>query len=131
MSFHRLAGLALACGLLCAPLGACSTPGSPAAPATAAQTAQRAMLMAETAFNVAATAELNAKGTGVLAGDRAVRADAIRHQAYAALLALRATYAAGRSPDVASFLLLTNQLLMLAGKSPVDVSIPTIPTIQP
>lgn len=122
----RLATARLAAALLCAPLGACVTAGVPAA-TTPAQTAQRAMLTAETAFNVAATAELDAKAMGLLTGEKAARADQARRDAYQALLGLRAIYAAGRTPDTVSFLALTNQLLVLAGKPPVVV--PNVPTL--
>lgn len=123
----KLTPIAAAILLACAAplsLAGCATP----APATAAQSAQRAMLAAETAFNLAATAELDAKATGVLTGDNAVKADAIRRQAYQVLLSLRAVYAAGRAPDVMSLLVLTNQLLVLAGKAPVPVIVPSVPT---
>lgn len=125
---RRLAGWALAAVFLCAPLGACNTLSSPPAQAlTPAQVAQRAMLTAETAFNVAATAELDAKALGLLKGEKAARADQIRKDAYTTLLGLRAVYAAGQTPDATSLLVLTNQLLVLAGKPPVVV--PTVPTL--
>lgn len=125
---RRLIGCALAAAFLCAPLGACVTrPATPAEALTPAQVAQRAMLAAETAFNVAATAELDAKAMGILKGAQAVRADQVRKDAYTTLLGLRAVYAAGQTPDATSLLILTNQLLALAGKPPVVV--PTVPTI--
>lgn len=120
---------ALAAVLICtAPMAltACATRAGPSV--TAHQTAQRAMLAAETAFNVAATAEIDAKATGILVGDNAVKADAIRKQAYQVLLSLRAVYAAGKTPDLTSLLLLTNQLLILAGQTPPVVSVPVVPT---
>lgn len=118
--------------LLCAgpmALSACTPPSAAKAQLTAAQAAERAMLAAETAFNVAATAELDAKATGILAGDNVTKADAIRKQAYQVLVGLRAVYAAGKTPDLASLLLLTNQLLALSGKTPPAVAVPSIPTI--
>lgn len=123
----RLLSVALAAAMLCAPLGACSTMGGLPAATTPAQTAQRAMLTAETAFNVAATAELDAKAMGLLTGDKLTKADQMRHDAYQALLGLRAVYASGATPNAAGFLILTNQLLILAGKAPVVV--PNIPTL--
>lgn len=129
MKLHALAAvLALACAPVC--LSACSTTsGAVSAPTTPAQAAQRAMLAAETAFNVAATAELDAKGTGLLTGASAAKADAIRHQAYTALLAARATYALGQTPDPTALLLLTNQLLALAGQTVPAVAVPVVPTL--
>lgn len=103
--------------------------GSPAAAITPAQAAQRTMLAAETAYNVAATAELDAKGAGLLKGDNAVRADAIRKQAYQVLLGLRSTYSLGKTPDAAALLTLTNQLLALAGQPIPTVAAPIVPTL--
>lgn len=128
----RLATLGAAVALACAPLAlsACSTTsGAASTVTTPAQAAQRAMLAAETAFNVAATAELDAKGTGLLKGDNAVKADALRHQAYTVLLAARATYALGQTPDPTALLLLTNQLLALAGQTVPAVAVPVLPTL--
>lgn len=117
-------------------LSACATPGpigpGGANPPTVAQTSTRAMLAAETAFNVAATAELDAKSVGLLTGDNAVKADNIRRQAYAVLLTLRAAYQAGRTPDSASLLILTNQLLLLSGKQPGAIPpVAPLPTLHP
>jgi len=129
----KLTALAAALALVCAPLAlsACVHPGPGASrPLTPAQAAQRAMLTAETAFNVAATAQLDAKAVGLLTGEEAARADQIRKDAYQALLAVRAVYAAGQAPDLTSLLLLTNQLLALAGKQPVPtVPVPNVPTL--
>lgn len=127
----KLPALAAALALACAPLAlsGCATPSGTSTATTPAQAAQRAMLAAETMFNVAATAELDAKGAGLLAGANAVKADAIRHQAYTVLLAARATYALGQSPDPAALLLLTNQLLLLAGQTVPAVAVPVVPTL--
>lgn len=132
MKLKLLAGPVLALALA-GGLAACSTtamPGQP--PASVHQVATKAMLAAETAFNVSATAELDAKSVGLLTGDNAVKADATRKQAYAVLVGLRAVYAAGQSPDLASLLVLTNQLLVLVGKTPVPVpTVVPVPTLQP
>ncbi len=117
-------------------VSACATPGLDGPPGanapSAAQTATRAMLAAETAFNVAATAELDAKSVGLLTGANAERADGIRRQAYAALLTLRAVYQAGKTPDSTSLLVLTNQLLLLSGKTPGAVpQVAPLPTVHP
>lgn len=127
----RLSALAVAVALACAPLAlsGCATPSGASTATTPAQAAQRAMLAAETVFNIASTAELDAKGTGLLTGAAAVKADAIRKQSYQVLLRLRAAYAAGQSPDLVSLLLLTNQLLALAGQQVPAVAMPVVPTV--
>jgi len=122
----------LAAALLCAaPLAACGTTpaASPPSAASVQSAAQKAMLAAETAFNVAATAELDAKGTGILSGQNAVKADAIRKEAYQVLVGLRTVYAAGKTPDLGALLALTNQLLTLSGHTPAAVAPPAIPTL--
>jgi predicted small secreted protein len=127
----RAVALAAVILLACAPsLSGCATTSAAGSTAvTPAQAAQRAMLAAETAFNVAATAEIDAKGTGLLKGDNAAKADGIRKQAYTVLVGLRATYALGKSPDPVALLLLTNQLLMLAGQPVPTVATPIVPTL--
>lgn len=129
MTRRLRAGLAAALAICCAPLAGCVTPPGPPVAVTPAQAAARAMLTAETAFNVSATAQLDAKAVGLLTGEEAAKADRIRKDAYTALLALRAVYATGRTPDLTSLLLLTNQLLALAGHPPAAVSIPNVPTL--
>lgn len=124
----------VALALIC--LSACAAPGPTGPvtgnPPTAAQASTRAMLAAETAFNVAATAELDAKSVGLLTGDKAVRADNLRKQAYAVLLTLRAAYQAGKAPDSASLLILTNQLLLLSGQTPGAIpQVAPLPTVHP
>ena len=107
---------ALAAALLCAApmaLSACAT-----AP-NVRDNATKAMLAAEATFNTAATAEEAAKASGLLAGDNAAKADAIRHQAYAALLAMRVAYKAGQAPDATQLITLANDLLAAAGKPPL------------
>lgn len=88
-------------------LAACATP-------SAHRTAEQAMLTAETAFNVAAQAELDAKAAGLLSPAQAAQGDDIRHKAYSALLVARAAYAAGNVPNVGAVTALTEPLLNLA-----------------
>lgn len=78
--------------------------------------AEKVLIGAEGAYNAAASAELDAKGSGVLKGAALTRADDLRHQGYQALLAARTAYNAGAAPDVASITALTTQLLALVPK---------------
>lgn len=122
---------ALALALTASGLAGCATaPGPTPAGAHAITPATRAMLAAESAFNAAATAELDAKSTGLLSGDKAAQADAIRKQAFEALKIARLAYQVGQTPDLVGILLLTNQLLALAGKPPVVAPVVApIPTL--
>ena len=127
---RKLPALVAVALIACTPfsLAACAS-RPPAVALSPAQVASRAMLAAETAFNVAATAELDAKGVGLLTGEKAEEADRIRKDAYQVLLALRAAHAAGETPNLTSLLVLTNQLLALSGKPVPTVPMPNVPTL--
>ena len=103
-------------------LSACVHAGG--ATATPHQVAEEVMVSAESAYNVAATAEVEAKAAGLLTGTKATQADQIKAQAYAALKAMRIVYANGGTPDATQLLSFTNDLLAAAGKPtvPADAS---------
>lgn len=123
----RLITAALAAVCMSAVLAGCASTGS--ANLTPAKVSEDTLLAAESAFNVAATAEEDAKASGVLAGAKATKADADRHQAYQVLLTLRAAYKAGQTLDPTALLALTNDMLTLAGKAPVPANAPTVGSV--
>ncbi len=94
-----------AAGLCSLSLTACATLGG--------SSPEKALLSAETAFNVAATAERDFCPDGVPKTAQCAHGDLLRHQAYSALLVARAAYKVGKTPDVASILALTGQLTAL------------------
>lgn len=92
-------------GMGCVALVGCATLSGPSP--------SKALLTAEAAFNVAANGELEMCPSGATKTPQCAKADILRHEAYAALLAARATYKTGRTPNTASILALTAQLTAL------------------
>jgi hypothetical protein len=128
-----LKNLIMVAGVCALALAACAPLATSTAPASgvAASPVTTAELGVEAAFTAAASAELDAKNVGLLAGDKAAKADDIRHQAYAALLVIRTAAQAGRTPDTTAFNALIAQLQMLTPKAAQpagpQVVVPTIP----
>ncbi len=76
----------------------------------------RAMIVAESAFNEAVTAEQAAKKSGLLAGAAANKADALIFEANKVRKAAEAAERAGLNPDLASFTALIRQITDMTPK---------------
>lgn len=123
---RRLITVAIAAVCASTLVAGCASTGAKITPA---QVQEDTLLAAESAFNVAATAEEDAKASGALTGSAAVKADADRKKAYQVLLTMRAAYKAGQTLDPAALLAVTNDMLVLAGKAPVPANAPTVGSV--